>query len=53
MMNVYLDTAHINAINIQLKTLEYGNILVAIGPHPTIRNCQMFLKCQSHSSTER
>ena len=52
MLFVSLDTANINAFNISSLDSEYGSILAAIGPHPTCRNWQMFLKCQSHSFTE-
>ena len=44
-MNVSLDTVNINAINVSTLDLEYGNILAEIGPHPTCRYWQIFLKC--------
>ena len=49
-MNVSLDTASINTINISTLDLEYDKILAKIGLNHTCRSRQMLLKC--HSSTE-
>ena len=51
-MNVSLDTANSHAVNISMLDFRIWKHLTANGPHLTCRNWQMFLKCQSHSSTE-
>ena len=51
MMTVSLGAANINAIKISYIYLGYGNILPVIGPNPTCRNWQIFLKFQSCSYT--
>ena len=51
-MNLSLDTANINAINISTLDFRIWQYFSRNRTNPTCRSWQMFLKCQLHSSTE-
>ena len=51
-MNVSLDTANIDAINILTLNFRIWQHFGRNWTNPTCRSWQMFLKCQLHSSTE-